>query len=89
MIKLPWQAAVLGASINAPLMPVATLCFMVLLNKRSFMGEQTPTGLKRFGWNAVLSVSIVLMTAAAYFGIRANVQTLREKMQASRTEARG
>lgn len=89
MIKLPWQAAVLGASINAPLMPVATLCFMVLLNKRSFMGEQTPTGLKRFGWNAVLSVSIVLMTAAAYFGIRANVQTLREKVQASRTEARG
>jgi len=80
MIKLPWQAAVLGASLNAPLMPVATLCFLVLLNKRSYMGDRMPTGLRRLGWNVALAVSIVLMTAAAYYGIKANVRTLREKL---------
>jgi len=82
MIKLPWQAAVLGASLNAPLMPVATLCFMILLNQRSFMGEQTPRGWRRFGWNTALGVSILLMTSAAYFGIRSNLQTYRAKRQA-------
>ena len=82
MIKLPWQAAVVGASLNAPLMPIVTLCFMILLNKRSFMGEQTPCGMRRFGWNLVLVLSIVLMTVAAYFGIRANLEQLHVKMGA-------
>lgn len=80
MIRLPWQAAVLGASVNAPLMPVAVLGFMILLNKRSFMGDRMPSGWRRAGWNAALAFSIILMTTAAYFGIRANLRTMREKL---------
>ncbi len=89
MIKLPWQAAVVGASFNAPLMPIATLCFLILLNMKSFMGEQTPRGLRRAGWNTVLVASILLMSAAAYFGIRANLKTLHEKLQAPRALGAG
>lgn len=82
MIKLPWQAAMVGASLNAPLMPIVTLCFMILLNKRSLMGEQTPRGVRRLGWNVVLVVSILLMSAAAFFGVRGNLELLHAKMRA-------
>lgn len=82
MIKLPWQAAVIGSSFNAPLMPLTTLCFLALLNMKSYMGEQMPRGLKRLGWNVALLGSVALMCAAAYFGLRGNLKLLRDKGRA-------
>jgi hypothetical protein len=87
MIKLPWQAAVIGASFNAPLMPLATLGFLILLNQRSFMGDQMPRGLRRAGWNLALLASIALMSAAAYYGVRGTLDLVRQKAQASHAVA--
>ena len=76
-MKLPWQTAITASSINSVLMPLAVLCFMVLLNRASFMGTATPRGPMRVWWNAALAACLVVMTIAAWFGLESNWATLR------------
>jgi manganese transport protein len=79
--KVPWQTAITASSLNAVLMPAAVLCFVVLLNKKSFMGSETPKGRMRVVWNVSLAVCLVVMSIAAWFGLQKNWQTLRERLQ--------
>lgn len=61
---LPFWAAVLASSVAVILMPAACVCFMILHNKKSFLGRARPTGAKAWLWNLGLGIAILVVTAA-------------------------
>jgi len=79
--KVPWQTAITASSLNAVLMPLAVLCFLILLNMKSYMGTAAPRGVMKVVWNVSLAACLTVMTVAAWFGLQKNWQTLREQMQ--------
>ncbi len=85
MQGFPWQAAITASSLNAPLLPLAVLCFMVLLNSKSFMGEARPKGGMRIFWAAMLMCSVVVMSIAAYYSLTGNWRRLMEHLDKSPT----
>jgi len=78
--KFPWQAAITASSINAIFMPMAVLCFIILLHMKSFMGDATPRGRMKAVWLVSLVTCLVVMTIAGYFGLEKNWATLREHL---------
>ncbi len=79
-ISMPWWAAVTASSLAAPLMPVAVLCFLILLNMPSYMGEAMPRGGKRILWNSLLITSIIVLCVSSYFSIQQNFSTAKTRL---------
>ena len=63
--ELPFGIAVSASSLCVLLLPMAYICFMVLHNKKSFMGDAMPKGGKRAFWNFGMALAIAVVTAAA------------------------
>lgn len=76
VIKFPFAAAVTASVLAAPLMPVAVVGFLILLNTRSYMGEAMPRGGWRVFWNSVLVTSIIVMSGGAYYAVVPKIKTL-------------
>ena len=53
-------------------MPVAVICFIVLLNRKSYMGDERPEGLIRLLWNVALWFAVVFMIGAAWLALQQN-----------------
>jgi Mn2+/Fe2+ NRAMP family transporter len=87
LIPFPWFAAVTASSLAACLMPIAVMGFIVLLNQRSYMGSETPTGAMRWFWNTVLIFAVVVISIASVQGLRGNWDTLKEHLTPTETEA--
>jgi manganese transport protein len=64
MSGLPFWAAVFASSLAVILMPAACICFMILQNKRSYLGAARPVGAKAWLWNAGLALAILAVTVA-------------------------
>jgi hypothetical protein len=47
------------------MMPIAYIAFFVLQNKRSYLGEAVPRGLKGTVWNILLVLAILVVAAGA------------------------
>lgn len=75
VIKFPFAAAVTASVLAAPLMPVAVIGFLILMNTKSYMGDAMPRGGWRIFWNAVLVTSIIVMSAGAYYAIVPKLRT--------------
>ncbi len=76
--RLPWQTAITASSINALLMPIAVLCFIVLLNRERLMKGALPLRFRRVLWNVSLITCLIVMAVAAWYGMRENLRILRE-----------
>lgn len=76
-IKFPIPLAITASTLAMPLMPVTVVCFLVLLNRPSYMGEAMPRGFRRLVWNTVLTLAIVVMTGSAILAIQKNWQSLQ------------
>jgi uncharacterized repeat protein (TIGR01451 family) len=63
--KLPFGVAVFASSVCVIFLPMAYVCFMVLHNKKRFMGETLPRGGKRAFWNVGMALAIAVVTLAA------------------------
>jgi len=63
--KLPFGVAVFASSTCVIFLPMAYICFMVLHNKRRFMGEAMPRGGKRILWNAGMALAIAVVSIFA------------------------
>jgi len=63
--ELPFGVAVFASSMCVIFLPMAYICFMVLHNRKSYMGEAMPAGAKRAFWNAgmVLAIAVVSLYA--------------------------
>lgn len=76
--KFPIPLAITASTLAMPLMPVAVACFLVLLNRRSYMGDEMPSGVTRLVWNVVLTVAIALMSGAAVIALQRNWASLQD-----------
>lgn len=63
--KLPFGVAVFASSTCVIFLPMAYVCFMVLHNKKRFMGDAMPRGGKRVLWNAGMALAIAVVTLFA------------------------
>lgn len=87
VIKFPWFAAITASSLAAPLMPLAVMCFLILLFMRSYMGEERPSGGAAVLWAFFLVASIVVMSIASYFSLTSNWATLKKNLGATEEAA--
>lgn len=76
----PWQMSVTASTLAFPLMPVAVICFIVLLNRADYMGDERPQGSKKLLWNGVLAFAVVFMIAAAGIALRQNWTELTSRL---------
>ncbi len=79
LIKFPWFLAITASTLAAPLMPITVIGFLILLNRKTYMGDQTPQGVYKVVWNGMLVASIVIMSVAAAFGLRANWKRFQDE----------
>lgn len=49
------------------LLPIAYLTFFLLMNQRSLLGEEMPTGISRVVWNVLMFVAASIATAASFY----------------------
>jgi hypothetical protein len=62
---VPFWLPVLASSIALVMMPVAYVGFFILQNKKSYLGDAVPQGLKGTVWNALLLLAILVVAAGA------------------------
>jgi len=86
LIKFPWFLAITASTLAAPLMPITVIGFLILLNRKTYMGDQVPAGVYRLIWNGMLIASIVIMSVAASFGLRANWKRFQDETAKPDTE---
>lgn len=80
LIDFPWYAAVTASSLAAPLMPIAVVGFIILLNSKTYMGDARPEGVARIFWNVTLVAAVLIMSVAGYNGLTKNWEVLQEKI---------
>lgn len=79
VMKFPLSLAITASTLAMPLMPVTVICFIVLFNRKSYMGDEMPRGGLRVFWNAVLITSVVVMSWAAVYAVQKNWGSLKDK----------
>ncbi|HOW86868.1 MAG TPA: divalent metal cation transporter [Candidatus Aminicenantes bacterium] len=62
---VPFWLPVAASSTALIMMPIAYIAFFILQNKRGYLGDDRPRGLKRTAWNALLVVAILVVVVAA------------------------
>lgn len=73
MIKSPIWLPVLASAIAFTMLPIAYLTFLLLQNKRSYLGEAVGSGLKRVAFNAVLVVALAMALVGSGIQIKKRV----------------
>jgi len=61
----PFWLPVLASSTALVMMPIAYVAFFLLQNKRSYLGDDVPRGIKGLAWNTLLIVAILVVAAGA------------------------
>ena len=62
---VPFWVPVVASSFNLLMMPVTYLCFFVLQNKKSYLGEEVNKGAKGAVWNILLVLAVLVVAAGA------------------------
>ncbi len=57
--------AILCSSFGMMLLPIAYITFFMMMNSRSLMGDEKPTGMRMLVWNALMLFSVVGAVVAA------------------------
>ena len=63
--QMPFWLPVIVSSFNLLMMPVAYLCFFLLQNSKSYLGDEVSRGIKGGVLNAVLLLAILVVAAGA------------------------
>ena len=63
--SMPLWLPVIASSFNLVMMPIAYICFFILQNKKSYLGEKVNRGLKGTIWNVILVLAILVVAAGA------------------------
>jgi len=62
---MPLWLPVIVSSFNLVMMPVAYICFFILQNKKSYLGEEVNRRIKGTAWNIILVMAILVVAAGA------------------------
>jgi succinate dehydrogenase hydrophobic anchor subunit len=65
VFKLPFWFPVLASAICLTMLPVAYLIFIILSNKRSYIGDAVGKGVKRWIFNVILVITLIVATVGA------------------------
>jgi Mn2+/Fe2+ NRAMP family transporter len=65
--------AIVASTFGAMLLPIAYFTFFLMLNSRTIMGNEKPTGIRLMIWNVLMAVSVAGAVAAAWTAISAKV----------------
>ena len=65
----PLWLPVITSSFNLVMMPVAYICFFVLQNKKSYLGDEVNQGIKGGTWNIILILAILVVAVGAVIKI--------------------
>ena len=80
MIASPIWLPVMASAIAFTMLPIAYISFLILNNKRSYLGEATGRGWKRWAFNAVLAVAVGMAVVGSAIKIKGGViDRLRSK----------
>lgn len=63
--KMPFWLPVLTSSFNLLMMPIAYICFFILQNRKSYLGEEVNRGVKGTVWNVTLILAIIVVAVGA------------------------
>jgi Mn2+/Fe2+ NRAMP family transporter len=63
--SMPLWLPVIASSFNLVMMPVAYICFFILQNKKSYLGEEVNRGARGISWNVILVIAIMVVAAGA------------------------
>ncbi|HID76443.1 MAG TPA: hypothetical protein EYP56_10650, partial [Planctomycetaceae bacterium] len=76
---LPFWFPVVASAVCFAMLPIAYLAFLIMNNKRSYIGDAVGKGVSRFAFNAVLVVALALATIGSAIQInRRVIQPLRD-----------
>jgi len=79
-VAAPLPIAITASTLAAPLMPITVLCFLVLMNRRDYMGDARPEGGKRVFWNTALVLVAIALSINAWFALTANWDKLKRHL---------
>jgi manganese transport protein len=74
--KLQFWMAVPTSVFGFLLLPVAYISFLVLQNRRDYLGDDTPTGTSRLIWNSALGLAVLVVTGGGIFQLYKTIPTL-------------
>ena len=57
--------AIVASNFGMMLLPIAYFTFFMMMNSRSLMGEEKPTGIRMLVWNVLMGVSVMGAVVAA------------------------
>lgn len=63
--KMPLWLPVLTSSFNLIMMPIAYICFFILQNSKSYLGDEVNKGLKGGIWNVLMIIAIIIVAIGA------------------------
>ena len=63
--KMPLWLPVLTSSFNLIMMPIAYICFFILQNSKSYLGNEVNSGLKGTMWNIGMIIAIIIVALGA------------------------
>jgi len=61
----PFWLPIVAAVFSLMLMPLGYIGFLVLHNRRAYLGDAKPTGLRAVAWNVAMIAAIAVVTASA------------------------
>lgn len=67
--SMPLWLPVIASSFNLLMMPIAYICFFILQNKKSYLGQDVNRGIKGTAWNVILVLAILVVAAGAVIKI--------------------
>jgi hypothetical protein len=63
--NMPLWLPVLTSSFNLIMMPIAYICFFILQNSKSYLGDEVNKGVKGGIWNMLMIVAIIVVAIGA------------------------
>lgn len=71
--KLPFWFPVVASAICFAMLPIAYLTFLIMNNRRSYIGEAVGRGVRRAAFNAILAVALALATVGSLIQLKTRV----------------
>ena len=73
IFSLPFWFPIAASALCLTMLPFAYLIFLILNNKRSYIGDAVGKGATRIVWNTILVVALVVASIGAFIQVKARV----------------
>jgi len=71
VFQLPFWFPIAASAVCLTMLPIAYLIFLILNNRRSYIGDAVGKGWKRIVFNALLVIALIMASIGAYINVKA------------------